>query len=151
MILALLIAAALGVVPLWGAHRGDQRLIAMAGPAAYGQLAMVGVAFLVLTYAFVTQDFSVAYVAQNSNLALPIPYRISAVWGAHEGSMLLWVLILALWTALVAYFSRALPATYRARVLAIMGLISVGFLLFLVLTSNPFSSPRPGPAGRTRP
>ncbi len=98
----------------------------------------VALAFGVLTYAFVTQDFSVAYVAQNSNLALPWYYRFSAVWGAHEGSLLLWLLILNIWTVAVATFSRRLPDALIARVLGVLGFIAFGFLLFTILTSNPF-------------
>src|SRR5690606_11448562 len=105
--------------------------------------------FAVLTIAFVQQDFSVAYVAQNSNSLLPVAYRFSAVWGAHEGSLLLWVLILAIWTAAVAYFSRSLPDAVVARVLSVLGLVSVGFLLFTLLTSNPFLRHLPAlPEGR---
>src|SRR5690606_3174918 len=91
------------------------------------------------------QDFSLRYVAENSNSLLPMIYRYSAVWGAHEGSLLLWTLVLALWTAAVAEFSRRLPPLVVARVLAVMGLISVGFLAFLLFTSNPFERLLPAP------
>ena len=138
LILSLLLAVLLSVLPMAGAWRGNARWMATARPLAWGQLAFVALAFAALTIAFVQQDFSVAYVAQNSNSLLPVPYRFSAVWGAHEGSLLLWVLILALWTAAVAYFSRSLPEAVVARVLAVLGLVSVGFLLFTLLTSNPF-------------
>jgi cytochrome c-type biogenesis protein CcmF len=138
LILATLLAVVQSVLPLWGASRGAPSLIAIARPAAYGQFVFVAIAFALLTIAFVQQDFSVAYVAQNSNLLLPVPYRFSAVWGAHEGSLLLWVLILGLWTIAVAAFSRRLPEVVVARVLGIMGLVSLGFLLFTLLTSNPF-------------
>ncbi|PIV34227.1 MAG: c-type cytochrome biogenesis protein CcmF, partial [Lysobacterales bacterium CG02_land_8_20_14_3_00_62_12] len=110
LILALLMALLLGVVPMLGAARNDQRWMAVAPVAAGSLLALVAISFLILIHAFVQQDFSVAYVAANSNLKLPIQYRISAVWGAHEGSFLLWSLILSVWTALVAAFSRSLPA-----------------------------------------
>jgi cytochrome c-type biogenesis protein CcmF len=112
--------------------------MAVARPAAYAQLALVASAFAILTHAFVVQDFSVQYVAENSNSLLPWYYRYTAVWGAHEGSLLLWALILAVWTALVARFSRRLPEEVIARVLGVMGFISVGFLAFLIFTSNPF-------------
>ncbi|MCZ6525427.1 MAG: heme lyase CcmF/NrfE family subunit, partial [Gammaproteobacteria bacterium] len=95
-------------------------------------------AFAALVYAFITNDFSVSYVANNSNTLLPVQYRISAVWGAHEGSLLLWVLILGIWMFAVTIFNRGLPKEFVARVLGVMGLISLGFLLFLLLTSNPF-------------
>ncbi len=138
LILALLVALLLGVVPLVGAQRNHTRWIALARPAAYVQFGLLAVAMALLAHAFVTQDFSVAYVAQNSNSVLPMRYRISAVWGAHEGSLLLWAFILASWTALVARFSRGLPDTFVARVLSVLGLISLGFLIFTVATSNPF-------------
>ena len=138
LILALLMALLLGVVPMLGAARNDQRWMAVAPVAAGSLLALVAISFLILIHAFVQQDFSVAYVAANSNLKLPIQSRISAVWGAHEGSFLLWSLILSVWTALVAAFSRSLPAPFRARVLAVLGLIGFGFLLFMIATSNPF-------------
>jgi cytochrome c-type biogenesis protein CcmF len=138
LILGLLLAIIQSTLPLIGAHTGRQPLMAVARSTAYGQLVFVAISFAALTTAFVVQDFSVAYVAQNSNSLLPVMYRVSAVWGAHEGSLLLWVLILAIWTAAVAAFSRSLPEPMVARVLAIMGMISVGFLLFTLLTSNPF-------------
>jgi cytochrome c-type biogenesis protein CcmF len=137
LILALLLAAVQCALPLFGAWRGNAGLVAIARPAV---AAVFGVlAFGVLTYAFVTQDFSVAYVAQNSNLALPWYYRFSAVWGAHEGSLLLWILILNVWTVAVATFSRRLPDVLIARVLGVLGFIAFGFLLFTILTSNPFA------------
>ena len=138
LITAFVIAMVLGSVPLWGAARGDARLMAMASPAAFLQFGFVLLAFVCLTHAFVTNDLTVAYVAQNSNSQLPVYYRISAVWGAHEGSLLLWALILSGWTAAVALFSRGLPRDMLARTLAVMGIVSVGFLSFLLFTSNPF-------------
>ena len=138
LILATLLAATQALLPLFGAWRGHAALIAVARPAAYGQFVFVAVAFGLLATAFVQQDFSVAYVAQNSNLLLPVVYRFSAVWGAHEGSLLLWVLILCAWTVAVASFSRGLPNVVVARVLGVLGLVSLGFLLFTLLTSNPF-------------
>ena len=138
LILALLISALQAVLPLAGAQRDKTAWMAIARPAAYAQLLLVLGAFVVLTVAFVTQDFSVKYVADNSNSLLPLVYRYTAVWGAHEGSLLLWTLVLAVWNAAVAEFSRALPDKVIARVLGVMGLVSLGFLAFLVFTSNPF-------------
>ena len=138
LILALLLACVQCALPIYGAWRGNATLISLARPAVAGQAVFVVLAFGILTQAFLTQDFSVAYVAQNSNLALPWYYRFSAVWGAHEGSLLLWVLILNIWTVAVAAFSRRLPDALMARVLGVLGFISFGFLLFTILTSNPF-------------
>ncbi len=139
LILALLLASIQCVLPLFGAWRQKSDWMAVARPAAAGQFVFVVLAFAILTYAFAQQDFSVAYVAQNSNLKLPWYYRFSAVWGAHEGSLLLWILILNVWTVAVAAFSRKLPQDFMARVLGVLGFVSVGFLLFTILTSNPFA------------
>ncbi|MEG5265803.1 heme lyase CcmF/NrfE family subunit [Pseudomonas sp. JDS28PS106] len=139
MILALCFAVVQASVPLIGAWRGDRLWMSLARPAAWGQFAFLAFAFACLTQAFMTDDFSVAYVAENSYSALPWYYKFSAVWGAHEGSLLLWALILGGWTFAVSIFSRQLPQTMLARVLAVMGMISVGFMSFLILTSNPFS------------
>ena len=139
MILALGFALVQAIVPLIGAWRGDRLWMSLARPAAWGQFSFPVFAFGCLTYAFMTDDFSVTYVAQNSNTALPWYYKFSAVWGAHEGSLLLWALILGGWTFAVSVFSRQLPQVMLARVLAVMGMISLGFLLFLILTSNPFA------------
>lgn len=139
MILALCLAAVQATLPLIGAWRGDHQWMSLAQPAAWGQFAFLAFSFACLTYAFMVDDFSVAYVASNSNTALPWYYKFSAVWGAHEGSLLLWALILGGWTFAVAIFSRHLPEEMLARVLAVMGMISVGFLLFLIITSNPFA------------
>jgi cytochrome c-type biogenesis protein CcmF len=138
LILALLLALLLGTMPLIGAQRGQNAWMRTARPLVYGQLLFIAIAYGVLTYAFVVHDFSVAYVATNSNSLLPFMYQLPAVWGAHEGSLLLWVTILALWTAAVAVFSKNLPQIVVARVLAVMGWISVGFLSFLIFTSDPF-------------
>jgi cytochrome c-type biogenesis protein CcmF len=138
LILAMLVAALQAVLPLAGAQRGRAAWMAVARPAAYLQLALVALAFAILTHAFLVQDFSLRYVAENSNSLLPPVYRYTAVWGAHEGSLLLWALILALWTGAVARFSRRLPDDVIARVLGVMGLVAVGFLAFLIFTSNPF-------------
>lgn len=110
----------------------------LARRAAWGQFVFMLIAFVALTHSFINNDFSLVYVANNSNSALPLQYRISAVWGAHEGSLLLWGFILAIWTVAVASFSRSLPLATVARVISVMGLISIGFLLFMLLTSNPF-------------
>jgi len=137
--LALCLAVAQTVVPLLGAWRGVPLWMAVARPAAWGQCACLVFAFGCLAHGFLHDDFSVAYVAENSNTALPWYYKFSAVWGAHEGSLLLWALILGGWTLAVSLFSRQLPAAMLARVLGVMGLISTGFLLFLLATSNPFA------------
>jgi len=138
LILALCIALIQATVPLIGAARGLPQWMAVARPAAFGQCAFLLLAFALLTYSFVVSDFSVLYVANNSNVKLPLAYRISAVWGAHEGSLLLWATILSIWAAAVAIFSRSLPQAMVARVLSVMALISIGFLLFMLITSNPF-------------
>jgi cytochrome c-type biogenesis protein CcmF len=145
LILALLLAAAQCILPLVGAQTGNRALIATARPIVAGQAVFVVVAFAILTYSFLTQDFSVKYVAVNSNLALPWYYRFSAVWGAHEGSLLLWVLILNVWSVAVAAFSMRLPDDFIARVISVLGFIAFGFLLFTVLTSNPFDRALPMP------
>ncbi|MCW6027317.1 heme lyase CcmF/NrfE family subunit [Stenotrophomonas sp. SRS1] len=145
LVTALLMAVLQTVLPLWGAHRGRTTWMAVARPAAYAQLALLLGAFGVLTAAFVTQDFSVRYVAENSNSLLPLAYRYSAVWGAHEGSLLLWALVLALWCGAVALWSKRLPAEVAARVLGVLGIISIGFLAFLIFTSNPFARLIPAP------
>ena len=136
--LALLVAALQAALPLAGAHRGNADWMAVARPAAYAQLLLLGGAFALLTWAFVSQDFSVKYVADNSNSLLPMVYRYTAVWGSHEGSLLLWTLILACWNAAVALFSRRLPQPVVARVLGVLGIVGFGFVAFLIFTSNPF-------------
>ncbi len=136
--LALGVSLALGVVPLVGAHRGRADWMAMARPAAGVLFVLVALSFVCLTIAFVQYDFSVQYVASNANSALPLEFRIAAVWGGHEGSMLLWLLMQCGWMGAVALFSRNLPLPVLARILAVMGLTLVGFLLFTLLTSNPF-------------
>ena len=138
LILSLCIAVVLGVVPLAGATLGVQRWVALAVPAALAQLLFIAIAYGCLTWAFLSHDFSVLYVAKNSNSELPLIYRISGVWGSHEGSLLLWSLVLAAWTGAVALFTPSVPRVMRARVLAVLGLVSVGFLLFIIATSNPF-------------
>lgn len=138
LILSLALAIAQSAFPLLGAARNDSGWIAMARPAARGQFLFVAIAFACLTLLFVDNDFSVLYVVQHSNSALPLVYRICAVWGGHEGSVLLWLLILSGWTLAVSIFSRNLDERTAARVLGVMGLVSVGFMLFILFTSNPF-------------
>ena len=138
LILALVAATLQFLVPVTGLRLRQDWLMAYARPLANAQAVFLLLSLLALTYAFVVDDFSVAYVASNSNTALPTPYKISAVWGAHEGSLLLWVTMLGGWGAAVALFSRSLPLEMVARVLAIMALVSVGFILFTLETSNPF-------------
>jgi cytochrome c-type biogenesis protein CcmF len=143
--LALGVALTLGVVPLAGAQRGRADWMALARPASAVLFVLVVLSFACLTVAFVQHDFSVLYVASNSNSALPLPFRIAAVWGGHEGSMLLWLLMLCGWTLAVARFSQRLPLPVLARILSVMGWLSVGFLLFTLLTSNPFDRLFPVP------
>ena len=139
LILALVAATLQFLVPVTGLRLRQDWLMAYARPLANAQAVFLLLSLLALTYAFVVDDFSVVYVASNSNTALPTPYKISAVWGAHEGSLLLWVTMLGGWSAAVALFSRSLPLDMVARVLAIMALVSVGFILFTLETSNPFA------------
>ena len=146
LILALTMALAQSVLPLVGAHTGNLAWMSLARPSARGQFVFLVLAYGCLTHAFVTNDFSVALAARNSNSTLPLVFRITAVWGNHEGSILLWSLILSLWTLAVSIFSRQLDARMLARVLGVMGLISCGFLLFTLFTSNPFERMFPAPA-----
>jgi cytochrome c-type biogenesis protein CcmF len=146
LILALSLAVCQGVIPLVGAHRNDAAMMAVGRTAANGQLFFVTFAFGCLVWAFVQSDFSVLYVANHSQLSLPTVYKVSAVWGAHEGSLLMWILILAIWTVAVSYFSHNLPQVFSARVIGVLGLLSTGFLLFTLLTSNPFERLMPAPA-----
>ncbi|MCG3190646.1 MAG: Cytochrome c-type biogenesis protein CcmF [Burkholderiaceae bacterium] len=149
LLLALAAAIVQGTLPIAGAARGNALWMALARPAAQAQCLLVAFAFGALAWSFANNDFSVLYVAQNSNSALPLHYRIAGVWGGHEGSLLLWLLMLNLWMLAVAQFSRHLPPPVVARILAVMGLVSVGFLLFMLLTSNPFDRLLPGaPDGR---
>jgi cytochrome c-type biogenesis protein CcmF len=149
LILALLLALAQGVFPLLGAHRRVRAWMAVARPAALGQAGFVIFAWGCLVTSFVNSDFSVLNVATNSNSLLPLPYKVAASWGSHEGSMLLWVFILSVWSSAVALTSRNLPDDVVARVLGVMGLIGVGFLLFMLTTSDPFDRLwPPQPEGR---
>jgi cytochrome c-type biogenesis protein CcmF len=138
LVLALGLALIQASLPLLGAAQGRDEWIALARPMAAGQFVFVAAAFLVLTHAFTIDDFSVRYVAMHSNTALPFAYKVAAVWGGHEGSLLLWMLILAGWTLAVAAASRSLPDAFAARVIGVLGIVSVGILSFMLLTSNPF-------------
>ncbi len=138
LIIALCLALVQTVVPILGAQTNTSQWIAVAKPAARGQFLFLVISYICLTYSFIKNDFSVLYVANNANTALPLQYKISAVWGAHEGSLLLWVLMLGIWTFAVTIFSRSLPNNMVARVIGVMGFVSAGFILFMLLTSNPF-------------
>ena len=147
--LALVLALVQGVMPLAGAHRGDVTWMGLARPAAQGGALLVAFAFGCLTYTFVVNDFSVAYVVNHSNSALPLHYRVAGVWGGHEGSLLLWTLMLGVWTFAVSIFSSHLPEEMAARVLGVLGLVTAGFLAFMLFTSNPFDRMLPAaPDGR---
>src|SRR5712672_752956 len=138
LILAFCLSLSQAFFGLVGAWRGKPAWMSVARPAVTGQFVFVAVAFICLVYCFVNYDFSVLYVSLNSNSYLPLFYRVAALWGAHEGSLLLWISILAIWSVAVAAFSRGLPLTFSSRVLGVMGLVSSGFLLFTLWTSNPF-------------
>jgi cytochrome c-type biogenesis protein CcmF len=144
LILSAVVALILGTLPLVGAHRNRLSWVAVARPAASAMALLITFSFACLTQAFVTNDFSVVYVAQHSNSLLPLQYRVAGVWGGHEGSLLLWILMLSWWAFLVAMLSRQLPETMVARVLGTLGLVAFGFLLFILLTSNPFERLLPG-------
>jgi cytochrome c-type biogenesis protein CcmF len=146
LILALCVALAAGILPLAGAARGDARWMAFARPAALAQFILVAIAFVALAWCFAQNDFSVAYVAQHSNTQLPLRYRIAAVWGGHEGSLLLWILLLSAWTLAVALASGPLPEAMLARAIGVLGLVATGFLAFILFTSNPFERLLPVPA-----
>jgi cytochrome c-type biogenesis protein CcmF len=145
LILALCVAIAQSVLPIVGAAKGNHAWMSVSRPAARVQFVLVAIAFTLLTWSFIDNDFTVAYVAHNSNSMLPLMYRISAVWGAHEGSLLLWSLILCIWTVAVTFFSKHLPESFVSRVIGVLGLVSTGFLLFMLFTSNPFLRLIPGP------
>jgi len=139
LILAFVLSLSQAFFGLAGAWRAKIPWMNVARPAVTGQFVFVVMAFACLVYSFVNDDFSVLYVARNSNSQLPLFYRVAALWGAHEGSLLLWILILSIWSVAVAAFSRALPLSFSSRVLGVMGLISSGFMLFTLWTSNPFT------------
>ncbi|MDZ4732818.1 MAG: heme lyase CcmF/NrfE family subunit [Nitrospirota bacterium] len=138
LILALCVSVVLGSLPIYGAAVGNSMLMSVAKPAARGQFLLILLAFCCLGYAFAEKDFSVLYVAATSNSQLPLQYRLAAIWGAHEGSLLLWVFILSIWMVAVSFFSTHLPEAMRARILGVMGLVSMGFILFMLTVSNPF-------------
>lgn len=145
LILSLVAALVLSIMPMVGSYTRDVGWLSVARPAALLHLLFLLIAYLALTISFVNSDFSVSYVAQTSNRQLPLMYRISGVWGGHEGSILFWAFILAVWTGAVAQFSRHMPMLLVARVLSVLGMVSVGFLLFTLLTSNPFERQFPVP------
>jgi cytochrome c-type biogenesis protein CcmF len=138
LVLAFCLAVCQAALPLAGSFTGRRDWMVLARPAAAGQFVFVAFAFGVLAYAFLTDDFSVLFVASNSNSALPPIYKFTAVWGGHEGSMLLWLLMLAGWTLAVAFFSRSQPLEFASRVIGVLGIVSAGILLFTIATSNPF-------------
>ena len=137
--LALAATLVQATVPLWGALRDHPAAMQVADTAATVQFLATASAFAALTYAFVVSDFSVLLVALNSHSMKPMLYKVTGVWANHEGSMLLWVLMLALFGALIALFGRAVPAAMRATILSVQAMIGVGFYLFILLTSNPFT------------
>ncbi|MBV9633614.1 MAG: heme lyase CcmF/NrfE family subunit [Methylobacteriaceae bacterium] len=145
LVLALALALVQAVVPFWGAQTGDGQLMSVARPAALAIFGLVAVAFAALIYAHVVSDFSLVNVFENSHSAKPLVYKISGVWGNHEGSMILWVFILALFGALVALFGRGMPDQLRANALAAQGFLAATFILFILLTSNPFARLVPAP------
>ncbi len=138
LIVALAIAFIQATLPLYGAQTNKPAMMAIARPAALAQALMMAISFLCLVYAFLDNDFSVAYVAHNSNTLLPTMFKVSAVWGAHEGSLLLWAMTLSIWAAAVSIFSKSIPTDMVARVLAVIAFVGIGFMLFMLLTSNPF-------------
>ena len=146
LILALCLCALLGTLPLLGAARGNTQFMGLARPLVAGVFVFIGLAYALLTYSFAVDDFSVTYVQQHSNSLLPLRYKLTAVWGGHEGSFLLWTFMLAGWMLTVALFSRTMPLAFVARVLGVLGLLSVGYLMFMLATSNPFDRLVPLPA-----
>jgi len=143
MILAMLLAAAQGFFGIVGAWRGSERWMQAAYPAVAGQFVLLALAYGCLVWSFVNNDFSVKLVVLSSNSALPVYFRVAAAWGNHEGSMLLWIFVLSAWTLAVAAFSRSLPRPFVGRVLGVLGVLSAGFLLFSLATSNPFERLQP--------
>lgn len=146
LIVALMLAIVQSTVPLIGAQKRISSWVALARPVTRAQFVFMLLAYAALTYGFLTHDFTIKYVASHSNTNLPTIYLISGVWGAHEGSLLLWALILSFWTLMVTYFSKSVPEVMVARVVSVMGLITIGFILFMLLTSNPFDRIVPSPA-----
>jgi len=145
LVLALCVSIAQSIIPLVGAHRKHQSWMMFGRSAAYTQWLLVVAAYSSLTYAFYLNDFSIKYVANTSNLVQPLMYRLTGVWGGHEGSLLLWILMLSSWSALVAKFSRGIPRDMVARVLSVLGMVSIGFIAFTIFTSNPFERLLPTP------
>lgn len=143
LILALGLSLALSVLPAAGVVRNDPILMRSGGFIAGGIFTFLLFSFICLMESFLADDFSVQYVANNSNSALPVQYKVSAIWGAHEGSFLLWTLIMGGWTVAVAFFSRSLTMDMKARVLSVMGLLNVGFIAFILFASNPFDRSLP--------
>ena len=140
VVLALFLASLLAIYPMWGAQTNNQLMISSAKPLAIGLFVLTAIAYACLTNRFLVDDFSVEYVANHSNSLLPWYYKVTAVWGGHEGSFLLWVLIFSVWTVAVALFSNGIPEVMVARVLSVLGMVSIGFYLFMLMTSNPFDS-----------
>ncbi|PHR55681.1 MAG: heme lyase NrfEFG subunit NrfE [Robiginitomaculum sp.] len=145
LIMAMLVAGAQAVLPMVGAYQKDTRLMAFGDRAAIAQFILIAIAFLALTYVFITSDFSVKLAALHSHTNKPLIYKISGVWGNHEGSMMLWVLMLSLFGGLVPMYGKTLPASLKARALSVQGMIGVGFLAFILFTSNPFLRLNPVP------
>ena len=146
LILALVLSLVQAVVPLVGARRNSMALMAVGRPAAQGQFFFILFSYVCLTWAFITSDFSVQLAASNSHAETPVMYKITGVWGNHEGSLLLWAMSLSLWTVAVTVFSRHLPDAFLARVLGVLGMVSAGFISFTLVTSNPFERLLPGVA-----
>lgn len=140
LVLAMLMSMLLAVYPMWGAYNNHSQVMALAKPLAIGMFLFTAFSYVALTYGFYTDDFSIAYVAHHSNSLLPWYYKITAVWGGHEGSFLLWVLIFSIWTVAVALLSNSIPQEMVARVLSILGMVAIGFYMFMLITSNPFES-----------
>ena len=145
LILALVLTLLQSVVPIWGARVGDQRLMETAGPLSLMQFLLVGLSFAILMHGYLVSDFSIKNVYENSHTDKPLIYKISGTWGNHEGSMLMWIVILSFFGALVAAFGRHLPLKLKANVLGVQGWIGVAFLMFLIFTSNPFERLNPAP------
>jgi cytochrome c-type biogenesis protein CcmF len=138
LVLGFCLALVQAAFPLVGAATNRGEWMALARPAAAGQFVFIAIAFGALAYAFLSDDFSVAFVANHSNTALPVFYKFTAVWGGHEGSMLLWIFVLAVWTLAVAAASRSQPEAFASRVLGVLGIVSAGIIAFALFTSNPF-------------
>ncbi|HAJ76346.1 MAG TPA: heme lyase NrfEFG subunit NrfE, partial [Gammaproteobacteria bacterium] len=138
LILAFCLSIILGTLPLIGAHQNNVLWMSLARPLSAGVFVFLGISIAILTYAFASDDFSVQYIALNSNSALPLQYKLSAVWGGHEGSFLLWTFMLTGWMLMVAIFSKSMPIDFVARVLGVLGILCSSYILFMLATSNPF-------------